>query len=162
MWVVGFPDWHAGCHFQELGWGTRLKVRCFNQNIHLNFIWSIRWGASPHISFRWRWFAVHDLGRHELYRPLKWNVTSSATGKITTVMITIMMTKMMTTMMTKMITIMITIMMTKTMTTYHRSGQLNTVLLPHLKSLAKVDYLDVVFLLQKIFFNFSHVFNRRG
>ena len=60
-------------------------------------------------------------------------------------MITIMMTKMMTTMMTKMMTI----MMTKKMTTHHRSGQLNTVLLPHLESLAKVDYLDVVFLLQK-------------
>ena len=51
-----------------------------------------------------------------------------------------------------MITIMITIMMTKMMTTYHRSGQLNAVLFPHLESLAKVDYLDVVFLLQKIFF----------
>ena len=64
-------------------------------------------------------------------------MTSASTGKITAVMITIMMTKMM------------TIMMTKKMTTHHRSGQLNTVLLPHLESLAKVDYLDVVFLLQK-------------
>ena len=62
------------------------------------------------------------------------------------------MTKMMTTMMTKMMTIMMTIMMTKKMTTHHRSGQLNTVLFPHLESLAKVDYLDVIFLLQKIFF----------
>ena len=35
------------------------------------------------------------------------------------------------------------------MTTHHRSGQLNTVLFSHLESLAKVDYLDVVFLLQK-------------
>ena len=67
-------------------------------------------------------------------------------------MITIMMTKMMTTMMTKIMTIMTTITMTKTMTTHHRSGQLITVLFSHLESLAKVDYLDVVFLLQKIFF----------
>ena len=29
MWVVGFPDWYAGCHFQEqVGWGTRQKVKC--------------------------------------------------------------------------------------------------------------------------------------
>ena len=47
--------------------------------------------------------------------------------------------------------IMMTQMMTKMMTTHHRSGQLNAVLFPHLESLAKVDYLDVVFLLQKIF-----------
>ena len=72
-------------------------------------------------------------------------MTSSATGKITAVMIKIMMTKMITIMITKMMTI----MMTKTMTTHHRSGQLNAVLFPHLESLAKVDYLDVVFLLQK-------------
>ena len=39
-----------------------------------------------------------------------------------------------------------------TMTTHHRPGQLNAVRFPHLESLAKVDYLDVVFLLQKIFF----------
>ena len=63
-------------------------------------------------------------------------------------MITIMMTKMMKTM----LAIMMTKMLTKKMTTHHRSGQLNTVLFSHLESLAKVDYLDVVFLLQKIFF----------
>ena len=55
-------------------------------------------------------------------------------------------------------------MMTKMMTTYHRSGQLNAVLFPHLESLAKVDYLDVVFLLQKNIFqeNSINVLNRRG
>ena len=51
-----------------------------------------------------------------------------------------------------MITIMMTKLMTKMMATHHRPGQLNAVLFPHLESLAKVDYLDVVFLLQKIFF----------
>ena len=51
-----------------------------------------------------------------------------------------------------MITIMMTKLMTKMMTTHHRPGQLNAGLFPHLESLAKVDYLDVVFLLQKIFF----------
>ena len=122
------------------GLGNPIKGEMFTQNTFI-FHMEHKWGASPHISFRWRWFAVHDLGRHELYRPLKWNVTSSATGKITAVMITIMMTKMMKIMMTQ--------MMTKMMTTHHRSGQLNAVLFPHLESLAKVDYLDVVFLLQK-------------
>ena len=54
--------------------------------------------------------------------------------------------------------------MTKMMATHHRPGQLNAVLFPHLESLAKVDYLDVVFLLQINILqdNSIHVFNGRG